>query len=276
MVTREDFYNALRKLGVAEGDSLLTHSSFKSLGCVENGAEDIVGAMFDAVGEEGTVVFPTLCQLDWEHIYENWHPDAKSDVGYLTNYFRKLPGAYRSNQATHSVAAKGKYGKYITETHGVSGKRYGIFGETPFSADSPWEKMYEMNTKILFLGVGIRKCTFRHYVEYCFMEKNMKRVEKSAKYDLVKSKVQSYGRKGVWAQVLSDYVKTVLDERGQVKYGKCGDADLILVNAKDFVDCTMQLLDKRSLDVLANSDIWKKEDTVLWLELIDKIVEEGI
>ena len=163
MVTRNDFYNALLELGIKKGDSLLTHSSFKSLGGVENGAEDIVGAMLDAVGEDGTVVFPTLCQKDWEHIYENWHPDAPSDVGYLTNYFRLLPEAYRSNQATHSVAAIGKHAKYITKTHGVSGKRYGIFGETPFSADSPWEKMYEMNTKILFLGVGICSIAFRDW-----------------------------------------------------------------------------------------------------------------
>jgi aminoglycoside 3-N-acetyltransferase len=276
MVTRKDFYNALLELGVKKGDSLLTHSSFKSLGGVENGAEDIVGAMFDAVGDDGTVVFPTLCQKDWEHIYENWHPDAPSDVGYLTNYFRLLPEAYRSNQATHSVAAKGKKAKYITETHGVTGKRYGIFGETPFSADSPWEKMYEMNTKVLFLGVGIRKCTFRHYAEYLFMEKNLNRVERSSKYDLVKSKIQSYGRKGVWAQVWSEYVRSVLNESGKVKYGKCGDAELILVNSRDFVDCTMELLDKRCLDVFADSELWRTADTIAWLELIDKIEAEGI
>ncbi len=276
MVTRKDFYTALSELGIKSGDSLLTHSSFKSLGEVENGAADIVGAMLDAVGEDGTVVFPTLCQKDWEHIYENWHPDAPSDVGYLTNYFRLLPGALRSNQATHSVAAMGKDAKYITETHGVTGKRYGIFGETPFSADSPWEKMYKMNTKVLFLGVGIRKCTFRHYAEYCFMEKNLNRVEGSAKYDLVKSKMQAYGKHGVWAQVLSDYVKEVLDGRGKVKYGKCGNAELILVNARDFVDTAIELLDKRCPDVLGDSELWRRADTIAWLELIDRIVKEGI
>ena len=276
MVTRQDFYNALRELGVSEGDSLLTHSSFKSLGGVENGAEDIVGAMFDAVGEEGTVIFPTLCQQDWGNVYANWHMDAKSDVGYLTEYFRKLPGATRSNQATHSVAAKGKLGKYITKTHGITGKRYGIFGETPFSADSPWEKMYNLNTKMLFLGVGIRKCTLRHYVEYCFVEKYLKKIECSAKYDLAKSKLQSYGKRGVWPQVVSEHVREVMTERGLVKYGRCGDADLILVNAQDFYATAMELLENRCVDVYADSELWRTADTFAWLDLVGSIIEEGI
>ena len=141
MVTEKDVMAALRKLGVSEGDTIITHSSFKSLGETENGADTVIKGMSDAVGETGTVVFPTLCQKDWDNIFKNWHLDADSDVGYLTNYFRKLPGARRSDQATHSVAAMGAKAEYITKTHGVTGKRYGIFGDTAFASDSPWEKL---------------------------------------------------------------------------------------------------------------------------------------
>ena len=177
MLTEKQMVNDLKKLGLCEGDSVIIHSSFKSLGEVEGGAETVVNAFRKAVGESGTVIFPTLCKDDWEHIYENWNLDAPSFVGYLTNYFRKLPGAFRSNQATHSVAAMGKDAEYITKTHGESGLRYGMFGDTPFAADSPWEKMYKMNTKIVFLGVSSIKCTFRHYVEYCFIDECLKLME---------------------------------------------------------------------------------------------------
>ena len=147
MVTREDIKKAAHELGIRSGDTVLVHSSFKSFGGVEGGAEAVIGGFMDAIGEEGTLVFPTLCNKDWEHIYENWHMDAESYAGYLTNYFRKLPGARRSNQATHSVAAMGKDAEYLTETHGNSGLRYGSMGDTPFASDSPWEKMYQRNAK---------------------------------------------------------------------------------------------------------------------------------
>ena len=273
MVTRKDFYNALRELGVKDGDSLLTHSSFKSLGEVENGADDIVGAMFDAVGENGTVIFPTLCSRDWAHVFENWHLDAPSDVGYLTNYFRKLPGATRSDHATHSVAAMGKMGKYVTETHGESGRRFGNFGDRAFSADSPWEKMYNMDTKVLFLGVSILKCTFRHYVEYCFVNDYLSKMEKSERYEEMKDKLWAYCKKGVWPHIFSEYVREVLDRSDKVKYGKCGNADLILVSSKDFCDTARELLDKREIGVFrVDESLWKVSEMIEWLEEADEII----
>ena len=88
MVTREDIKKAAHELGIRSGDTVLVHSSFKSFGGVEGGAAAVIGGFMDAIGEEGTLVFPTLCKEDWEHVYENWNMDAPSDVGYLTNYFR--------------------------------------------------------------------------------------------------------------------------------------------------------------------------------------------
>ena len=121
MVTKNDVIKAAKESGIENGDSVIIHSSFKSFGEVENGADTVVSGFFEAIGKEGTLMFPTLCQNDWKNVYKNWHMDAPSDVGYLTNYFRKLPGAKRSNQASHSVAAIGKDAEYFTKTHGESG-----------------------------------------------------------------------------------------------------------------------------------------------------------
>ena len=275
MVTRNDFYNALRELGVKDGDSLLTHSSFKSLGEVENGADDIVGAMFDAVGEEGTVIFPTLCSRDWKNIFQNWHLDAPSDVGYLTNYFRKLPGATRSDHATHSVAAKGRLGEYVTETHGKSGLRVGNFGNRAFAADSPWEKMYQMDTKILFLGVNMRKCTFRHYAEYCFIDECLRSIEGSPKYEELKGQLWDYCKAGPWTHTDALYVEEVLDKAGKVHRTKCGNALLTLISSKDFTDTTIELFRKREPGVFwQDGDYWDNKDTFAWLEALDQAKKE--
>ena len=270
MVTWQDMKAALYQLGVREGDSILTHSSFKSLGETENGADTVVKGLQSAVGEQGTVIFPTLCQKDWEHVYENWHMDAPSDVGYLTNYFRSLPEARRSNQATHSVAAIGHHAEYITQTHGETGRRYGIFGDTPFSADSPWEKMFELNTKVLFLGVGLRKCTFRHYAEYCWMEKYLNRAQKSADYESLRARVWCYERfseEGVWPHIDNEYVETVLQERSLIHYASCGNARLTMISAGEFVRVCWELLEKREPRALSR-DV---KQTFAWFEEIDRL-----
>lgn len=269
MVTKQDFKNALFEMGVKEGDVLLTHSSFKSLGGCENGADTVVSAMIETVGESGTVVFPTLCQNDWENIYINWHIDAPSDVGYLTNYFRMLPEARRSNQATHSVAAIGKYRDFITKTHGESGLRYGIFGDTPFSADSPWQKMYELDTKVLFIGVGIRKCTFRHLAEYIVIDDVLAMIKDKPEYHSLKAELwhySSWANPGIWPHVSSPYIETLLAKDGKVKYGKCGDADLILVSSRDFVDCAIKHVKERDINVFTKGETWKPEDAAIWLD----------
>jgi len=279
MVTKQDVKNAVQKLGVKPGDSVLVHSSFKSLGPVEKGADTVVSGLMEAVGEEGTVIFPTLCQKDWGHVYENWHLDAESDVGYLTNYFRKLPGAYRSNQATHSVAAIGKDAEYITKTHGESGLRFGIFGDTPFSADSPWEKMYHMDTKMIFLGVGIRKCTMRHYVEYCFMEDYLKKAKEKAgsqeAYQAMEDRLWHYSRRqrgGVWPHVDNVYVLEVLEAAGKASRVQCGEAELIMVSAKDFVELSYELLEKRDEKVYwIDEKLWDVSVTLDWLKEVDEL-----
>lgn len=279
MLTALSVKLALERLGVKEGDSIITHSSYKSLGALENGAATVIEGMRAAVGESGTVLFPTLCQDPWEHIYENWNIDSPSHIGYLTNYFRKLPEAKRSNQATHSVAAIGKDADYLTATHGESGKRHGIFGDTPFSADSPWEKMYEMDTKVIFLGVGIRKCTFRHYAEYVVVEDYLKRAEKSPRYEEIKKKIWAYERdgryvwdeQGVWPHVDSEFLEPILLSEGKIKKTYLGDAPVMLISSKDFVDKAKELLYQRYPGIIVGYEKYTDKDMFKWFEEVDNL-----
>jgi aminoglycoside 3-N-acetyltransferase len=274
-VTREDIRQAAEALGLKQGDTVLIHSSFKSLGFVEGGAESVIGGFRDAIGQEGNLVFPTLCQRDFEHAYENWHLDAPSDVGYLTNYFRKLPGALRSDQATHSVAAQGPDAEYLTCTHGQTGKRYGVYGDTPFSADSPWEKMYQMNATVVFLGVGIRSCTFRHYAEYRFVEQCLEKAKSSPEYARLKDRVQCYGKNqenAVWPHTENEYVLPFLEKAGKVSRVRCGDAELLAVSAREFVDQTLALLEARDAQLYRyDQDSPKRKQLVQWIADIDAL-----
>lgn len=274
-VTREDIRQAALRLGLVPGDTVLIHSSFKSFGYVEGGAEAVIGGFRDAIGEEGTLVFPTLCQQDFDHAYENWHLDAPSDVGYLTNYFRKLPGALRSDQATHSVAAQGPKAEFLTCTHGQTGKRYGVYGDTPFSTDSPWEKMYHMDAKVVFLGVNVNKCTLRHYAEYCFIEQCLKKAEKSPDYPRLKEAIECYGKPvedAVWPHVENTYIQPFLEKAGKLGKTQCGDAEILTVSARDFVDQALALMNARDPKLFRYAvDSPKRQRLFQWFADIDSL-----
>lgn len=275
MITWQDVKRAAEELGIKEGDCLLVHSSFKSLGETENGADTVIRGLQAALGESGTLIFPTLCQKDWKNVYKNWHPDAPSDVGYLSEYFRKLPGAIRSNHASHSVAAIGKYAEYITSTHGETGLRHGIYGDTPFAADSPWDKMYELNTKTLFIGCWVRACTFRHLAEYRFMEKCQKRAMQSPKAKELLDRVWCYERwddRGVWWHVESLYVEKLLADEGKAKYTTCGDSKLTLIPSKEFVDIATELMENRDMKGFQpQCEYWDPQETMDWLKEVDAL-----
>ncbi len=274
MVTWQDVKKAAEELGVREGDTLIVHSSFKSLGETENGADTVIRGLQSALGETGTLLFPTLCQNDWPHVYENWHMDAPSDVGYLTNYFRKLPGALRSNQATHSVAAIGPLAEYFTETHGQSGLRHGIYGSTCFSEDSPWEKMYQKNTKVLFLGCSVRSCTMRHLAEYMFMNKYLKKAEALPNYQKLHDCVWCYDRwddRGVWWHVENLYIEELMQRDGKLQATQCGNATLKLVESREFVDCCIEQMENRNDAAFRKDALWNTEDTYAWLKEIDAV-----
>ncbi|HAS12778.1 MAG TPA: AAC(3) family N-acetyltransferase, partial [Acidimicrobiaceae bacterium] len=55
----DDLFADLRSLGVAEGATVLVHSSLSRLGYICGGAQAVVAALLQAVGPDGTVAMPT-------------------------------------------------------------------------------------------------------------------------------------------------------------------------------------------------------------------------
>ncbi|MGN1059995.1 MAG: AAC(3) family N-acetyltransferase, partial [Clostridia bacterium] len=264
-VTQKDITGSVCALGIQKGDIVLVHSSFKSMGEVEGGAETVICGFLDAIGIEGTLVLPTFCQKNFEKAYETWHLDKESDVGYLTNYFRKRPGSMRSDQATHSVAACGQYAQELTKTHGHTHKRFGNMGNTPFSADSPWEKMYKMGAKVVLLGVSAMKTTFRHYAEYVYIEECLNSIQNHPDYEKMKDKLWRFGHKGVWPHLNNQVLYGRLEEKGLTRQSRCGDAVLLSFSSADFVDLALEALRQYDESVLWRADdVWDTDAWIAW------------
>lgn len=244
-VTSADIAAALTELGVTAGDTVLIHSSLKSFGRVIGGAQAVIDGVESVLTKEGTLVMPTLSQVDFANSYKTWYMDKPSDVGYLTEYFRKLPYVYRSNQATHSVAARGKLAYELTKEHTAYGPHLCPFGEYAFADSSPWMKMYNMNAKVLFFGIGMNSNTLKHVVEAKVMEKLLADVADDKKREELTARTVKFGvdyPAGVWLFYNGVRMQEKLEKLGLVKKAVCGDATILCTQAKDCCDAAYDLL----------------------------------
>ena len=244
-VTKKMMRDALDSLGIEKNSILLTHSSLKALGEIEGGAMGVIEALGDTV-PEGTLVFPTLSQKNWSTVFEDWHLDRPSDVGLISETFRKLDGAVRSDNPTHSVSAKGAFAEEIASHHAEGKPRWGLYGEYPFGESSPWQIMFESRERfgvkayVLFWGVTMMYNTYKHFSEYRFVERLLNSIPDEEKRDTVRSRLHHYPvPKGTellyWPFYSSEeFQKTLLDE-GIAKKIKLGNGEIIVADIYEAV-----------------------------------------
>lgn len=176
IVIKDDIIRALKKVGVCLGQTIMVHTSLSSLGFVCGGAQVIIEALLECVGEEGTIMMPTQSwkNLDpevgvhweepeqwWQIIRDNWPAYDKeitptNTMGAVAEMFRGWSGTLRSDHPARSVSAYGKYAQYLTQNHDLSN----IFGD-----GSPIGKLYELDGYVLLIGVGYDKNTSLHLAD---------------------------------------------------------------------------------------------------------------
>ena len=245
-VGKKDIKNSLLDLGIEEGDMVLFHSSLKSFGNVDGGADAVIDAFLEVVGNSGTVIVPTFSQKNFSEAYNTWHMDKTSDTGYITEVFRKREGALRSNQATHSVAAIGRNAQYIVQDHGKSGERHGIYGSTPFARESPWQKMYDENVKVVLVGVGLESFTFKHLWEYMLVERALENAKLRNEYDEYFKYICCFEERDrrcdtyFWPYIRKEPLERFVSENKLYSKVACGEAIMKRLNAKTLGEAVME------------------------------------
>ena len=58
-VVKQELLSAFRQLGIKNGQVLMVHASLSSFGYVCGGAQTVIEALLESVGEDGTVMMPT-------------------------------------------------------------------------------------------------------------------------------------------------------------------------------------------------------------------------
>ena len=143
-------------LRVLPGNTVLLHSSFKSLGTVPGGIETVILGFLRAIGPDGTLLMPALSwALRPPEVFDL--TSTPTNVGAIPEYFRTREGTGRSLHPTHSVCAIGKRTHELLDDHGLD--------FTPCGMHSPFRKVVETNGKIVMLGCGLRPNTTMHALE---------------------------------------------------------------------------------------------------------------
>lgn len=177
LCTRSSLASDLRSLGVASSSILLVHSSLSSLGFVCGGAEAVVLALLEVLGEKGTLVVPTHSSDNsdptlWQHppVPSEWWSEIRASMpaynqrttrtrlmGAISETVRTWPGVLRSAHPQTSFAAIGPQASGIVDGHAL---------DCLLGGRSPLARLEERDAKVLLLGVGWDVCTAFHLAEY--------------------------------------------------------------------------------------------------------------
>lgn len=175
--TRASLRADLEALGLDPGVTVLVHSSLSRLGWVAGGAHAVVLALLDAVGPAGTIAMPTHSghlsdPAGWQHppVPRDWWPVIREHMppydpdltetrgmGAVVECFRRHPAARRSGHPALSFAAVGPDRDAVVGDHSL------CFG---LGEGSPLARLYDLDARVLLLGVGHANNTSLHLAEY--------------------------------------------------------------------------------------------------------------
>jgi aminoglycoside 3-N-acetyltransferase len=137
-IRHRDLTSALRRVGIRPGITVSVHSSLSRFGYVDGGPDTVIDAIQDVVGPEGTVLmpsFPTGVSM-YQFVKEDGVFDVRnspSEVGVITEVFRRRPYVRRSLHPTNPLAAWGRRAEEYLEGHEDS--------PTPFGHDTPYGRL---------------------------------------------------------------------------------------------------------------------------------------
>jgi len=154
-VTRAQVTRALRAVGIQPGDGLLVHSAIQYLGKPIGGPGIYHAALQEVLGPRGTIAVPTFNFAFGQGEAYDPQTTPSDGMGVFSEYIRQLPGTLRTPHPMQSLAVTGRYAADLAQR------------DTPsaFDPGSAFERMLELDFKLLLLGASIQAVSMLHYSE---------------------------------------------------------------------------------------------------------------
>jgi aminoglycoside 3-N-acetyltransferase len=154
-VTKDRAIKCLRALQIQSGDGLLVHSAVQFLGRPVGGLQMYLDALLETIGPQGTLVVPAF-NFDFAH-GEPYDPSStpSKDMGAFSEFVRQQPGAQRTLHPMQSISILGWHAADLASRDTLSA----------FDPGSAFERMLELDFKLLLLGADARAVSMFHYCE---------------------------------------------------------------------------------------------------------------
>jgi len=157
----------LRQAGLKSGDLVLAHTGISHFGRIRGGADTVLDAFLEVLGEKGTLLLPTFDRPSI--FYEGFgsknrryrpHEADRADsviTGRLPQRLMKRAGAIRSKHCSHSVVGIGLLAAQCLSEHRED--------DPPAGRRSPFGKLLDYGGKMAWFGAGLYSTTFFHFLE---------------------------------------------------------------------------------------------------------------
>jgi aminoglycoside 3-N-acetyltransferase len=164
-VTAEQTLAALQAVGIQPGDGALVHSAIQSLGQPQDGVGmyytalcqvlDSPSGLGQASPGRGTLAVPAFNFAFARG--EPYDPQStpSAGMGALSEYIRQRPEARRTPHPMQSLAVVGRYAADLA----------GRDTPSAFDQGSAYERMLELDFKLVLLGASIQAVSMLHYSE---------------------------------------------------------------------------------------------------------------
>ena len=134
---------------------MLIHSAVQFLGKPIGGLQMYLDAIFEVIGPEGKVIVPTFNFGFADG--EPYHPaeTPAKGMGAFSEFIRQLPEARRTSHPLQSIAVIGRWSTDLADRDPLSA----------FGPGSAFERMLDLDFKLLLLGADARAISMFHYCE---------------------------------------------------------------------------------------------------------------
>lgn len=224
LLKKEELKTQLEAIGVTPGMKLLVHVALSKAGRLENGPDDLIRALEEAVTESGIVAMPAY----------NCYGDYKPNLSIVNDAFKKQGDVIKTNQLIAAFAVWGRAKADIAAS--VPYTEEGLSFEN--GEKSTLARLYENDGWSLMIGTDYSTCTMLHLAE--------NRASWPGKFIYTEEVTLPDGTKCAYHDVAYQdedfnmigkaFESRFWGDETVIRFGKLGNAECRLVNQRILVD----------------------------------------
>ena len=238
---------AIRSLGIAPGDAVMLHSAFEPHHGFRGSINELIDVFVEAVGPNGHLLMVSLPYRTSSIAYlrSGRRFDVRrtpSMMGMVSEIFRRRPNVRRSVHPTHPILVWGPDADRFVRAH--PNCRY------PCGPGTPFDELVNADGKLLFFNADFGTITFFHWLEhrvhrhlpfplYTEPPTDVTLIDHDGQPRVVTTHV--YTEETIRRRDFPMFERAMV-ERGAIRSCRVGNSQLLAVNLKDAIDCTLEML----------------------------------